>query len=269
MDRRFRQRGPPSGGNQQQQPGGEDFGAHYDQGDLGPGPSFHPDGDMGNPIAVLSDKREIHFVVNTTHSTGIHRVTEQRFVFIGLRQVQFQDTQVLMGWCSDAQCRDTACHAADILSGTDFLSQTDQSFFSESPNRPRVCQRAQELLNSWGGWAAMAMLRNTSEAEPVQGLRRVEFLVGGGAAEAVQLDARLFGTWAVLLKHRGSDGWFCTSCDRRHACQHLLAVHGEEAAPHATLSQEDFEHKLRQDFDVHTGRSLIHMSSSLMCLQQR
>ena len=71
----------------------------------------------GTPILVTSNRAEVHFAVATSSERGSFRLTQAKLVFVGLRQVQFADRVVLVGWCTDPNCRDAAHHNAAIFSG--------------------------------------------------------------------------------------------------------------------------------------------------------
>ena len=231
----------------------------YDTGDFYSGAgSPQPLSFRGFPVAVLPCQREVHFVQNLTYSTGVTRVTSQRFAFIGLRLVRFLHCQVLTGWCSDPDCPDAGAHAAEVLSGSDFAGTEPDAFFQGTV---RVCSRAQALADAWGGWQSsdLQQLRQSCRpAEPGQlQLRPVDHC--GDEALAVLPGHSTFQDWAILLQHANGSGWFCSrkDCANSHSCRHMLAANHASKHAHAVLSEATWEAKLAADFDIAAGKPCV------------
>ena len=207
----------------------------------------------GTPILVTADRAEVHFAVATSSERGSFRLTQAKFVFVGLRQVQFADRAVLVGWCTDPTCRDAAHHNAAIFSGRHCQALASEDFTAALSV---VCQRAQAVLDGWGGWPELQAMRATAHVSAASShVRDFEHL--RSAAKGVMADASAFSSWGVILHHRSGPGWFCTSCQQSHACQHLATAGLQaEASQHATLDAGVFERKLLKDFDIVAGGPL-------------
>ena len=244
------QRGAHNGPEQLGDQHGDDH--DYDHGDDHGGAHSprHLPGPRPPPVASLPDSRELHFACNTTVGAGIYRINQQEFVFVGLRMVQFADSEHLVGWCTDPRCPQAALHAADVLSHSNFPHHTRAAFFQELPH---LCEWAAHVEQAWDGWdsALMQQLRapHSHTASPF----KTSFMHANRQAWAVMPDSHCFSSWSVLLQHSNGTGWFCSSCDRSHTCRHMLASGLTGGNPHGTLARGDFERKLKDDFDLHTG----------------
>ena len=210
------------------------------------------------PVAVLPDGRELHFTFEVTEAADMRR-DQKQFAFAGIRFARFQDGFHLVGWCTHSKCRDSNSHAAQILSDSNFTEQTCAAFFQ---GQPSVCAEAAKVEQAWGGWSGdrlpelRATLLETMAAGELQAqtLRSHSFnYTTSISARAVQPQPDEFSSWAVLLPHSNGAGHFCTSCAKSHTCQHMLAMRLTGGSGHQTLSAADFEHKLREDFDLQAG----------------
>ena len=203
-------------------------------------------------VRLLPCRRELHLALNPTWSSGVHRRDSQRFLFVGVREVCFQDSSVPVGWCSHPAC----CNAglADIVSGTDFQQENSAAFLaSQQP----LCPVAAKLLVALGGWQGQRLwcLRQYSyPLDPMQHLV-VPITWQGEDAKAVLLDSLKFSSYSVLLQHADGGSWMCRSstCASPHTCGHMAQAGLASKDEACTLSEEAFEARLAEDFDTITG----------------
>ena len=75
-----------------------------------------------------------------------------------------------------------------------------------------------------------------------------------------------FIDWGVVLQHRNSTAWFCTTClSSVHSCPHVSALGNleEGEAPEVTLSAGAFRRKLGKFLDLQTGDTRSYSASGL------
>lgn len=189
---------------------------------------------------------------------GVSRVTQQKYTFVGVRQVQFQDQALCLGWCTDPACPAAEEHAAAVVSGQQQFSNISAEAFLQG--RTPLCPFAASLLDARGGWysPALAHIRDNAAVAPSDQPRHQEFAHSiGRRAVAVQHQPDLFESWAVLLPHSTGGGWFCSCCASPHACPHLQACDRQAAPSIEVLTPDMFEKKLRKDFDIETGITFL------------
>ena len=182
-----------------------------------------PQGRSGWPLGALAGGHELHFAIEVTPA-GHRRINQRKFAFVGLRRTAFSDGHCIVGWCTDPACPDAASHAPEVLSGSEFPHQSQAAFFE---GQLSICHPASQLEQAWGSWQGqqlqqMRTLQTAAGAQPQQA-RSHTFTYGSVNASGVQPQAEDFSSWAVLLPHSNGAGYFCTSCDASHTCQHMAA----------------------------------------------
>lgn len=193
-------------------------------------------------VHVTEDGREAHYVVPVVRN----RTRARDFVFIGVRNVECSDGDVLTGWCSATrQCAEPSFRR-DAIPGSRHpgLPMEDVSKQLGPP-----CACADRLRQHLGDMALMATLQRgaglASYCEHSEAPNVINFVVEGRRYVAVNPDkpysASFFGEWGVTEVMAGGS-YHCRSCRStpRH-CVHNRHVLGlrEEATPDTSAEVVD------------------------------
>ena len=112
------------------------------------------------------------------------------------------------------------------------------------------------MVEAWGGehqLRSLLAICTPSVPNPDTGHLTKDFPSG---AEIAVRAGWSFQDWAVIMSHQTVTGWFCTSCSNVHSCDHVSTADvGSEVQPHLTLEKDQFEAKLKKEFDTQTGES--------------
>lgn len=195
-------------------------------------------------VYISSDRKELHACCLAAGG-GSH--VQRRYVFLGLAKIDFEDTQKTVGWCTHPHCAQTTAgtHVDPQFEGLHSHQLPLQHYAQDT----LICGEAAKLLQALGGEQGLnLMLSRPCSPDGAELVVPLEPSVNGTAKSAVR-DGPSFRDWAVITQHVTSTAWFCTACQRVHACGHIAAANKNAAAEGAMMMDSNsFEKKLRKDF---------------------
>lgn len=212
-------------------------------------------------VFVSQDRAEAHILVPESIETGQWGHRQRKFLFVGLRIVQFADCSKVVGWCSSNNCSQHGSHVQALFEGMHYAGRLSEQFAGMQSH----CEWSSKLLSAWGGDAGVRHLLQHA-AITDSSVHRQDSSNHQLSLQAVRAGDS-FNDWGVILQHRSGSAWFCTKCSHVHDCPHLAVVgQNASAQPHLTLDNDQFNRKLDKDFNIETGQSAMMCCSFRTCL---
>ena len=212
---------------------------------------------------VVSMPREGHFVLPFSRKDAFHK-NHRRFLMVGLRLVQFQHEQQLVGWCDATDgCCGHSPGVRETFPGADF-----PLCHPEVLGDRRLCPIAKLLVEELGGEDAVNfLLQRDPVPRPAPGEKILSrFTAANGIHYAVNAngpDVSVFPAWGIVKVEK--DKSRCLTC-RSHSrhCTHCKTFLGtDEPDLNGPLSHSEFEKKLSKKLDPATGRFRLLSHSTL------
>ena len=150
----------------------------------------------------------------------------QKFAILALRFIQLAHCKsALVSWCSSPQCAERT-NLGCLFEGNNFPAEEPGTFLQGAT---RLWPCGELMVKGLGGGTVVRRLLASAVATAVEegaALQRPFTLrpVVWSGGIAVRAGPR-FADWGVVLKHRNSTAWFCTTClSFKHCCLHVSAL---------------------------------------------